>query len=261
MSVTERLLRLYLIDKQLRGLKSRLGGAEKDLNEQSRLLTEQDARLATLHSQLKQAEASARNEEVEADAIEQRIEALRQRMNSARTSKEHSACLTEIGTLKADKKLVEDRALESLTKAEAIREQSREVEAEREERLRRRERAQKERDDRAHEIKDRLAELEQQRVTAIEDVPAATLLVYEERLTSGVEEVMAAIEEQDRRNMEYTCAACYTHLPIEQVSILLRRGDLTKCPSCHAILYMEAALRDDITTSQQKKKKSVAVDE
>ncbi len=261
MSVTERLLRLYLIDKQLRGLKSRLGGAEKDLKEQARLLADLDARLGALHGQLKQAEASAHNDEVEATGIEQRIETLRERMNSSRTSKEHGACLTEIGTLKADKKLIEDRALESMSKVESTREQVKLVETERAERLRRRDSAQSERDARAHEIKDRLAELEGQRTTAVKDVPSATLAVYDERLSSGIEEVMAAIEEQDRRNMEYTCSACYTHLPIEQVSILLRRGDLTKCPSCQAILYMEASLRDDITTSQQKKKKPLTVDE
>lgn len=73
---------------------------------------------------------------------------------------------------------------------------------------------------------------------------------------------MAQVEEQDRRNLDYTCGSCYTHLPVEMVSILLRRGDLTKCPSCDALLYMEQALREDIASSQQKKsKKSVAVDD
>ena len=43
---------------------------------------------------------------------------------------------------------------------------------------------------------------------------------------------------------------------------LLRRGDVTICSSCDAILYMAQELREDITTAQEKKRKksSASVD-
>lgn len=255
MTVTAKLLGLYLVDKQLRGLSSRLKAAEKYLAEQDRILADLEARHTAAAAQVRQLEATSRNDEVEAQGIDERVAMLRERMNTSKTSKEHTALLTEINTLKADKKLIEDRVLESMGTVEAMRAQSTEAQGQRDERRSVRKVAATDRDARAAEIKDRVAELEKERVVAREEVPPPALKVYEQRLALGVEDVMAPIEEQDRRNMEYTCAACYTHLPIEQVSILLRRGDLTKCPSCQAILYMEQELREDITTGHAKKDK------
>lgn len=262
MTVTAKLLRLFEVDQQLRGLRTRLQAAEKYLAEQERLCTELERRNATITSMQRQLEATARNDETEAAGLDQRIAALRERMNGARTSKEHSALLTEISTLKADKKQVEDRALDSMSKVEKMREEAAAAQAELEERRKVREVARNDRDARAAEIKDRVAELEAQRKEAAADVPAPALAAYQERISLGVEDVMAQVEEQDRRNVEYTCGSCYTLLPMEMVSILLRRGDLTTCPSCDAILYMPQALREDITTAQEKrrKKSSASVD-
>jgi len=258
MTATAKLLRLFLVDQQLRGLKSRLNAAERYLSQQDHTLKEIEAKFGAFASQLRQLEAAAKNDEVEVSGIDERVAALRERMNNSRTSKEHSALLTEINTLKADRSLIEERALGSLGKLDEVREQVRLLEEQKAERLKVRDVARTERDQRAAEIKDRVEELEAQRTEALKDVPREALSAYEERAELGVDDIMAPIEEQDRRNMEYTCGSCFTHLPIEQVSILLRRGDLTTCPSCDAILYMEQALREDITTTNEKKRKKSA---
>lgn len=253
MTVTAKLLRLYLVDQQLRGLTGRLQTAEKYLADQDRMLADLAARHASLSSQLQQLEASNHNDEVEVESINARIASLRERMNNAKTSREHSAHLTEIGALKDMKQAVEDRMLDSMAQIESLRRQIADIDAQRSEREGVRQVALAEREKYAAEIKDRLDELSRQRAEARADVPAQVLAVYEQRLATGVEHVMAPIEEQDRRNLEYTCGACYTHLPIEQVSILLKRGDVVKCATCHAILYMEQQLREDFAEGQKKK--------
>ncbi|MDX2115888.1 MAG: hypothetical protein SFZ24_09775 [Planctomycetota bacterium] len=252
MTATAKLLRLYLVDKQLRGLRSRLTAAETYLAQQDKLLSEIDARHAAILGQVRQLEATLRNDENEVASMDSRSAMLRERMNNAKTSKEHSALLTEISTIKADKAPIETRMLEAMSKVEALRAQAAQVETERADREAVRKSAVADRDARRDEIKDRVAELEAERAKALEDVPPPALRVYEERLALGAEDVMAPVEEQDRRNLEYTCAACYTHLPIEQVSVLLHRGDLTRCPTCHAILYIEQALRENIADAKQK---------
>lgn len=258
MTVTAKLLRLYLVDKQLRGLTSRLHAAEKYLGEQDRLLKELEAKLGSLTSQLRLLEATNKNDEVEAASIDARVEMLRERMNNAKTSKEHAALLTEMGTAKDAKKVIEDRELESMGKVETLRKEVAELEAKRGERKTLHADAVKDRDARGAEIKDRVAELQKEREIAKEDVPSSALMVYEARVSMGHEDVMAPVEEQDRRNLEYTCGACYTHLPIEQVSILLKRGDLTKCTTCQAILYMAQELKADIDAGNEKKAKQSA---
>lgn len=258
MTVTAKLLRLYLVDQQIRGLSGRLNAAEKYLAEQDRILGELDASHAALSTQFKLLEATLRNDEVEASAIEQRVALLRDRMNNAKTSKEHSAYLTEVGTLKDAKKVIEDRVLEAMTKTEEMRTKLDEIEAQRVERRKVHAIAVNDRDARAAEIKDRLDELRVQRTTAVADIPPTALSAYEQRLSMQIEDVMAPVEEQDRRNLEYTCGACYTHLPIERVSILLKRGDLTRCTTCQAILYMAQELREDIEAGHAKKQKKSA---
>jgi len=255
MTVTAKLLKLYRVDQQIRGLRSRLTGAESYLEQQEKLLAKIEERRAALMSQVRQLEAQNHNDETEIKAADDRIAMLRERMNTARTSKEHSAYLTEINTIKADKALIEERELAALTKLDELRQQLAAVEAERDERLKVRKVAIGEREQRELEIRDRLAELEKERTEALKGVPESALKVYQERLLMGVEDVMAPIEEQNRRDMEYTCGACYTLLPIERVSILLKRGDITKCPSCQTILYLEETLRDDIAATQEKKSK------
>ncbi len=255
MTVTAKLLSVFIVDQQLRGLKSRLQGAERYLAEQTRLVGELEKKSAAIAAMLRQLEATAHNDEVEAAGMDERIASLRERMNTAKTSKEHAALLTETSTVKAEKRLVEDRALDSMTKLETLRAEAESAQTELEERRKVMRVAEGDRSARAAEIKDRVAELEAQRKTAAAEVPKSALAAYEERLALGVDDVMAPVEEQDRRNMEYTCGACYTLLPIENVSILLKRGDLTTCSSCDAILYMAAELREDITTAQDKKRK------
>ncbi len=261
MSATASLLALYRVDQQIRGLSARLWQAEAYLTEQQRQIADIEQRRESLSAQVRQLGATAHNDENESKGLETRIAALRERMNGAQTSKEHSAILTEINTLKADKGLMEERALESMGKLDTVRAQLAEIEAEYAERDKVRTVAAAERDRRASEIKDRLEELNREREVAVNNVTAPVLNEYTRMINQGLEEVMAPIEEQSRRGMEYTCGSCYTHLPIEQVSILLKRGDLTKCPACKVILYMEEELQQQITTAQEKKtKKKVSAD-
>lgn len=260
MGVTAKLLGLYRVDQQLTGLKSRLRAAEAYLKEQERQLTEIDAKALSLKSQIRQLEATAHNDETEVTRIEERIAVARDRMNNAATSKEHSALLTEVNTLKADKGLVEERAIETLQKLDELREQLGQIEQDREEREKVRDVAQGDRDQREADIKDRVAELEAEREKKKDEVPANALSVYEAARELLGDDVMAPVEEQDRRNKEYSCGSCFTHLPVELVSILMKKGDLTRCPSCSVILYMEEELRDSLQTAAEKKRKKREVE-
>ncbi len=257
MTVTAKLLSLYRVDQQLTGLQSRLRAAERYLSAQEKQLGDLNDQARALQSQIRQLEASEHNDETETKGLDERIAMLRDRMNSAQTSKEHSAHLTEINTLKADRGLIEERAIETLNKLEELRVHATELTDQIAEREKVREVAKSDRDRKEAEIRERLEELQGLRAEAVKDVPGSALAIYEERLAKhDPEEVMAPVEEQDRRNMEYTCGNCYTHLPIEPVNRLLKRSDeLIACPACQVILYIEEDLRDSISTSHLKKNK------
>lgn len=255
MGDTAKLLRLYRIDQQLDGLKSRLTSAERYLaGQKSKLKTAQET-LEALRSQGRQLEATAHNDETEIEGLDERINTLRDRMTNATTSKEHSALLVEISTLKSDRSSLEERALASMSSLEEVRERVVAGEEQITEINKILEVAQRDRDEREAEIKDRVAELESERSSAVADVPAYALEMYKERLTFGIDEVMSPVVEQDRRNMEYTCEVSNTVLPIELVNKLLSRGEVVTCPVSDAILYMPDDLRESLETAAEKKRK------
>ncbi len=95
------------------------------------------------------------------------------------------------------------------------------------------------RDKRAAEIKDRVAELQDERKKLAAEVPASAMAMYTELVRQRDEEAMAPLEEQDRRRHEYNCGSCMMAVPVETVSALLSHGSLTRCSSCGCILYIE----------------------
>ncbi len=254
MTVTAKLLRLFRVEQQLKGLRTRLDAAERYLQEQDKQLAAIDASLKQLKTQCRQLEATAANDEGEANRIETRVAKLREQMNSAKTNKEYSTFLSEINTLKADKGEVDERALTSLNKLEEMRAQIAELDAAKAERKKVRAVAQSDRDERESEIKDRLNELQTERDAAAREVPAGILATFEERVERAdeIDDVMAPLEVHDRKRMEFLCGSCQVLLPMEKINSLLGRGDMATCTSCGCILYVEESVRDAVTPTSKK---------
>jgi len=252
MSVTEKVLRLYEVDRQLRGLRKRIDAAQRYLDEQERQVEQIKAKQESLSAQKRQLEATIHNEEQEMASIDERIGMLRERMQTAQTNKEYSAVLTEVNTLKADRGSIEERALESMSRVEEIKAQLTTLEQELAERAKIRDVAGKQRDERKKEVADRVEELESDRKAAARDVPADVLEIFEEAVRRHDEDALAPIEEHSRRHLEYACGACSVLLPIELVNAVLSRGEITQCSSCSAILYMHADLRESMTPAAKR---------
>ncbi len=252
MSVTEKLLRLFRVDQQIRGLKSRVDSAERYLKQQDAQLEQLNAKREALIIQARQLEAAVHNNEAEMGALDARIATLRDKLNAATSNKEYTALLTDVNTQKADKGEIEERSLEALTQLDDVRAAQNEVEEQLAERGKIREVALADRDTRAAEVKDRLEELQGERKEAASDVPADTMQVFEYETNRLGGEAMAAIEEHSRRHMEFSCGACQVLQPMETISTLLgATAPVTQCVSCGAILYVEEALRESMTSSKR----------
>ncbi len=248
MSVTKQLLDLFRVDKQLRGLRSRLDGAERFLTQQSTLLAEMDKQKSTLESQVKHLRAVIANEEGEAARIEARTTSLREQMNSAKTAKEYNAFLTELNTLKEQKAAVDEKVLESMTKVEENEKKLADILGHHSERSKIAGTAKTDRDAKSSEIKDRLAELTTERHTLTAGIPPRELKMLEDLIKTRGDDAMVPVEVLDRRSHEGSCSACMMAIPVEAVSALMS-GKLMSCPSCRCILYVE-----EETFAPEKKK-------
>ena len=261
MSVTKQLLDLFRVDKQLRGLRSRLDGAERFLSTQSTLLAELDKQKATLESQVKHLRAVIANEEGEAARIEARTAALREQMNSAKTAKEYNAFLNELNVLKEQKTGADEKVLENMAKAEESEKKLAEVLVQHAERAGIAATAKTDRDAKSAEIKDRLAELTTQRATLTSGIPPREMKMLDDLIKTRGDEAMSAVDVLDRRSHEGSCSACMMAIPVEAVSALMS-GKLMSCPSCRCILYIEeeafAPQKKPAKEKKVKDKKEVA---
>ncbi|MDX2117843.1 MAG: hypothetical protein SFY96_06660 [Planctomycetota bacterium] len=238
MDVTAQLLRLFQVDKQYRGLQTRLNAAEKFLAEQTKQLADISSKASLCEAQIKQLTAVVANHEGETKRLDARMETIRGQMNSAQTNKEYKAFLTEVNTLKAERDRFETQALESMSRLDEIKKQLEGLVSQKVERERVKGVAAQERDTRAAEIKDRLAELKTERDALTKGIAADTLTVFERLVATKGDEAMAPVEVADRKRHEYNCGSCMMHLPVETVSGLLSGGRLTRCVSCSSILYL-----------------------
>ncbi len=239
MDLTSKLLRVFLVEKQLRGLQTRLRSAERFHSDQSAQLQQLDTKRTSLESQLRQITAVAADQEGEVKRLDEKMAVIREQMNSAQTNKEYKAFLTEMNTYKAERDRLETGALEQMAKAEELRKQVAELAAQRGEREQVQKVAAGEKTQRADEIKDRVEELKAQRKAAAAEVPPDALKKLELLIKQRGDEAMAPIEVQDRKRHEYTCGSCMMSLPVESVSGLMSSGKLTFCVSCQCILYLD----------------------
>ncbi|MEM8757077.1 MAG: hypothetical protein AAGF47_04760 [Planctomycetota bacterium] len=238
MSQTENLLAVYTIEKQLRGLKSRLRAAERFLTEQEMHLSRLGGHKSSLESQLRQIEASAKEREGETARLDERINTLREQMNTATTNKAYQALLVEVNTLKLERGRVEEEAIGFLENADKVREELEASATQHTERSKVRDLAVTDRQQRHDEIKQRVAELQAERAAAAEAVKPDVLSELERLLEERDDDAMASIEVLDKRRHEVACTGCMVALPVELLSSLLS-GTLTNCTNCGCFLYID----------------------
>lgn len=249
MSLTDQLRDLYQLDQRVRGLRTRLDAALRRQKAQQTRLEQADRQHAELLDQHKVLQVKAQTLEGQARDLDARIDTLRGQMNNVKTNKEYSTLLVEVNTFKLEKSKIEDAALAEMTKLEALQ---KDVDAAANKLAEQRkivEGAAKEVADAQTEVGKELAAAEIERDRAREALPRSAREEFDEAANIHDGQAMAAIVEESRRHMEYSCGGCYMQLPVERLNGLLRGGDeIVHCTSCGRILYIEKSLRESLAT-------------
>jgi predicted nucleic acid-binding Zn-ribbon protein len=244
MTLQERLYQLFLLDKQVRGIRKQLDAATNRHAKQHELLDQVKRQENELKQQIQQGQVKASSFESQGSDAEQRIEELRERMNNVTNNKEYSALLVEMNTLKVDMGKVEEEALEQMSRVELLQQEMKllaEKDADRQKVV---DAAEAEVTECRGRIGHQLDELETQRTAASEDIPPDTLKMFMRLGEYADGEAMAQLNEESRRSMSYTCGGCFMSVPVEHVNTLLVRHDeVVCCTSCGRILYIAEALK------------------
>ena len=178
--------------------------------------------------------------EKQSNEIEGRITDARTNMNAVTSNKEYSALLVEVNTLKIEKSKAEDEALASISSVEATQKTFEELSEATEQQRKLVEGAEKAVSEAREEVGDRLDQVQAERDTAAEKIPADSLAIFERLAYEHDGEAMAEVELQDTRRKEYICGGCFIQLPIDRVnSIMTKPDETTTCPTCGRILYLK----------------------
>lgn len=251
MSVTNQLLSLFRVDIELKGLQDRLKAAERFLGEQTQKLADLGDQAESLNAQIRQLKATTSNAEGESERLKLRIDELREKMNSASTNKEYKALLSEVNNLKEQRAVHDEQAIEGLEKIEELNAKLKELEESKIDRDKVRGVAETDRQKRADEIADKLAELRAKRELLVVDVPKNALVIYEELLESRGDDAMAPMEIVDRKRHEYVCGSSMMSVPME-VAASLMQGKLTLSPNDGCILYLTEEAEEELAKAFKK---------
>ncbi len=243
MPLADQLYDLYMLDKQVRGMSSRLDAANRRLRLQQNRLAQLKQQHSELADQLLHTRAKATELEKQADEIEQRIDADRDRMNSAKNNKEYSAMLVEVETLKINKDKIEDEALEQISRIDTLEQELSEMAVRVEDQSKLVNMAVADVETCRAEVGDQLTQLEGQRSVAEQNMPASARADFNRIAEMHEGESLAQVVCQNRRNNEYTCGGCYLSMPFERLNALMTTDEIVTCPSCGRILYLETKLK------------------
>jgi len=252
MSVTNQLYGLFLTDKKIRGLRSRLDQAERFLKAQRTQLEAIESTREATQSQQRQLQATIKNNEVEMASLDEHIDQLRERMNTAGTNKEYKATLAEVNTFKEKKTTLEEAVIGLMEQVETLGTKLQELDAQHAEKVKICEVAEQDRKAREQEIAGTLEELKAKRSQQAEQVPTDALGVYEQLLNERGEDAMAPLEIADVKRHEYVCGSSMMSVPVE-VAISLLSGKLTLSPNDGCILYLEPEVEERLLASTGKK--------
>ncbi len=243
MALQDKLRQLFLLEQQVRGLRSRSQSAEKRLDLQNTRLQRLEQQKAEVGDQLKHAKAKAADLEHQSRDIEDRVAKLREQMNSVRTNKEYSALLIEVNTLKLEKGKLEEQALEAMGTCDTLAAQFNDLDTQATEQGKLVTAAKAELQVAKEEVGGRLDEVTAQRDAASEEVPVEARATFEKLAHIHDGEAMAVVVEESRRHREYSCGGCYMSLPMERVNALMTKDEVVICPSCQRMLYLDENLK------------------
>lgn len=252
MTIIENLLALHLVDRQVRGLRSGLDNAEGRLNAHLKQLNSIQSEHGALKQQHRLAQATAANLETEGNAIDSRIEKLREDLKVTSTTKQYNAILEEINNLKTNRGELDERALAELERADLINSEIEATEARINERTTLAASAEAELAERRSDVTDRLDELETERATKAEVIPASVLEVFDQTADDFEGDSMVPIEEVDRKRLEYACSSCNVYMPFSIVNTILINNDKVQtCEGCRRILYAPDELRASLVVNNK----------
>jgi hypothetical protein len=233
----ERLVRLQVLDEQIRKLRGELDEKPRLVARERKQLEDARARLAAAEKKVKEAHMAADRKELDVRTKEDSIKKLEGQLNTATSNKVYSELLLNIRGARADIEKLEEAILAAMDETEALEAEAERVRVEvrnAEEELREGERKLQAE---AKEVQERLDQRQGMRDVLAKEVDPEVLVVYD-RVREARKGIGIAKLTVDSEGSHF-CAACQMTVPIQEVSVALAANRLVQCRSCNRVLVVD----------------------
>ena len=230
--VTKKLLALQEVDERILIIKKRLAAGPDALAADEAELETHRKKHDEAARRAKEAMRAAERKNSEVDAVDEKIRNLGAKQMGARTNKEYEAFKHEIATLKADREILEEEALQQWGVGEAREEEAAREKLEVSAQEAAIEEKRREVEEECGELERDLAVLMAQRKERTAGISPSWLTIYDRILESHGCPVLAPV-------VDLYCQGCQMNVSIHDVTRAWKGAEVVRCRSCSRILYAE----------------------
>ncbi len=229
----EKLLALQDRDQRLRTFRAELAAIPAEKASKERLIAEAAARLETARTRAKEIEVEKKTLEVEAAAKRDQIARYKTQQMQTRKNEEFSALAHEIETVEKAVSRIEDREIELMEEAEAIKPRISSAEATYQAEKTKYEGQIAALAEKEGNLKTRISELEEIRSKAAADIEEDSLDRYNRLFQTKNGKAVVALEHE-------VCTGCHMKVTTQTCVEVRSEKSIVSCPQCGRILYIPA---------------------
>ena len=229
----EKLLAIQDRDQRLRTFRTELGAIPTEKSAKERLIAEAAARLENARTRAKEIEVQKKSLEVEAASKREQIARYKTQQMQTRKNEEFSALAHEIETVEKSITQIEDRELELMEEAEALRPQISSAEQTYAADKSRYETQISNLGEKETNLTARISELEEAREKSSADIDEDLLDRYNRLFQTKNAAAVVALEHE-------VCTGCHMKVTTQTSVELRAEKSIISCPQCGRILFTPA---------------------
>jgi len=229
------LVSLQGIDSQIYTLRREKEGIPLKLKELEDGFTRKKENLAQLEKKGQDLQKQRNEQELELASKEEEARKMQNQLYQLKTNKEYSAKLKEIGGVKADASVLEDKILTLFDESDKLKNEiikEKQFLAEEEKKTNAEKQELNERD---KEIEDKLRQLQAQREQVVKQINGKILSKYERILANRDYLAIAKVKDN-------ACQGCFMQVSPQVINLIKMYNNLVICEVCQRILFIEDEL-------------------
>lgn len=226
------LIKLQTIDSEIYALEREKEAKPQEIKALEEAFEQKKQSLAALEKNLLDLQKQRKDKELELASKEEETKKLQTQLYSLKTNKEYQTMMQQIGGVKADASVTEDKILALFDQADKAKNEGEKEK----QKLKEEERVfldqKKKAEDRTKEIDDRLAQLQVQRKQVTPDIAEKILAQYERIMKNRDGLGIVSVKNN-------SCQGCNMLVPPQVINLIKMYERIITCEVCNRILYTD----------------------